>query len=312
MHAATMRPRGPRDNRWIGHLIAAKVASMDLNQLALFARVAAAGSFSDAARALAIDRAQVSRGIAALERDLGVRLFVRTTRSVRPTAEGEALARQITGPLGELERAASAVPAAHAIPAGVVTVTAPLEIGRALIAPLLPRFRARYPAVRLVLELTDQVVAVSRGVDLALRVGRGGAGSQVVRRLRSLSAGLFASPAYLARRGPVASAAALADHEVMWPMVRGVRAFAPAARPRPPSIACGDFGTLAELAEAGAGIALLPTFVAERAVARGALVRVAPEVTLASAPLYLISARVGELPSRVRALRDLLIAELAG
>ncbi|MBK9036586.1 MAG: hypothetical protein IPL61_35940 [Myxococcales bacterium] len=95
-------------------------------------------------------------------------------------------------------------------------------------------------------------------------------------------------------------------------MVRGVRTFAPAGRPRPPSIACADFTTLAELACADGGIALLPTFVAARPVARGDLVRVVPGYALASAPLYLVSAPVAQLPARVRALRDMLAAKLAG
>lgn len=285
---------------------------MDLNHLAVFARVAGAGSFSVAARELGVDRTRVSRVIGALERDLGARLFVRTTRSVRPTAEGEALARQVAAPLAELERAAGAVPAAHAIPAGTVRLTTTPELARALVAPLLPGFRARYPAVRVALELSDQLVPFTRGVDLALRLGRPGAGGLVARRLRALTAGFFASPAYLARRGTPRSAAEFADHEVMWPDARGHKSFAPTSRPGPPSIACADFGTLAELAAAGAGIALLPTFVAARSLARGELVRGVPEYALASAPLYLVSAPIAQLPARVRALRDLLLAELPG
>ena len=285
---------------------------MDLNHLQAFVRVVQAGSFTGAARALGVDRTRISRIIGALERDLGVRLFVRTTRTVRVTVEGDALARRVAAPLGELEGAVAAAPAAATIPRGEVTLTTTLEIGRTLVAPLLPRFRARYPAVQVRLELTDQLVTFTRGIDLALRLGRPGAGSLVARRLRALAAGFFASPAYLAQRGAPAAAAELAAHEVMWPVVRGVRSFAPPGRPGTPSIACGDFATLAELAIAGAGIALLPTFVAARAVGRGELVRVLPGYALASAPLYLVSAPVAQLPARVRALRDVLAAELAG
>lgn len=283
---------------------------MDLNHVRTFAHVAQAGSFAEAARALGVDRTRVSRVIGDLERALGVRLFVRTTRRVRPTVEGEALARQVAAPLGQLEAALAATPAARSIASGTVTLTTTPELARALVAPLLPGFRARYPAVQVALELSDELVPFTRGVDLALRLGRPGGAGLVARKLRALTAGFFASPGYLARRGTPRTAADFAAHELMWPVVRGHKSFAPATRPRPPAIACADFGTLAELACAGAGIALLPTFVAARPVARGELVRVVPEYALASAPLYLVSAPPAQLPARVRALRDLLLAEL--
>lgn len=286
--------------------------AMDLNHLQVFQRVAQTQSFSRAALALDLDRARVSRVIAALERELGVRLFVRTTRSVRPTPEGDALARRIASPLGELEGAVAAVPARRAIPSGEVTLTATVDVGRTLVAPRLARFRSRCPAVRVRLVLSDELIGFTRGIDLALRLGRAGGQSLVARKLRRLDTGLYAAPGYLERRGTPARLDELAGHEGLWPMVRGQRSFASGARPPPPAIACADFGTLAELACAGGGIAVLPTFVADRHVARGELVRVLAEVTLGSAPLYLVSAPRSHLAARVVALRDFLVEELAG
>lgn len=284
---------------------------MDLDRLQVFQRVAQAGSFVAAARALRLDRARVSRVVAALEADLGVRLFVRTTRKVAMTREGLALHQRITAPLGELERAVAAVPDQRAIPTGEVAVTATMDVGRVLLAPLIPAFRARYPAVTLRLVLADEVVPLTDDVDLALRVGRPGATSVVARRLRALDAGFFAAPAYLARRGTPHEVRDLAGHDGLWPVSRGRHAFTPASPPPPPAVACADFGALAELACAGGGVALLPTFVAARHVARGELIRVVPAVTLGGAPLYLVSAPVAHLPARVRAVRDYLAAALA-
>lgn len=293
------------------HTIAAILTSMNLNHLQVFQRVVQARSFAVAARALRVDRTRVSRVIGALERDLGVRLFVRTTRSVAPTPEGQALARRIAGPLGELEGAVAAVPAARAIPTGEVTLTATADAARALLAPLLPRFRSQCPAVRLRLELSDEVVPFTRGIDLALRVGRPGAGSLVARKLRNLEAGFFAAPSYLAARGAPHQVPDLAAHDGLWPMVRGTRSFAPGAPPPPPAIACADFGALAALAVHGAGVALVPIFVAAPHVARGELVRVVPGFAVGGAPLYLVSGPPAQLPARVTALRDFLIEALA-
>lgn len=283
---------------------------MDLNQLRVFQQVAQTGSFARAAQALRMDRTRVSRVISALEQALGARLLQRTTRSVQLTAEGEALLRQIAGPLHALEHAAAAVPAQRVVLSGEVALTATADLGRALVAPLLPRFRARHPAVTVRLVLTDELLGPERGVDLALRLGRPGGQRAVARKLRRVEAGFFAAPTYLERRPAPRELAELAAHERLWPVVRGKRSFASGRPPPTPSIACNDFGTLAELACAGGGVALLPTFLASRHLSRGELVRVLPTVALRSAPLYLVSAPPAELPARVQALRQLLLQEL--
>jgi DNA-binding transcriptional LysR family regulator len=177
------------------------------------------------------------------------------------------------------------------------------------VAPSLVRFRARYPAVRVRVELASGLVDLTRdGVDLALRVGRPGGASLIARRLGALTSGFFASPAYLKRRGAPTRPEHLADHEGLWPApARGRRAFTPGSRPPAPAVSCEDFGLLAELARAGGGVALLPTFLAARDVASGSLVRVLPEVALGDAPLYLVSRPQRPLPPRVAALRAFLI-----
>lgn len=283
---------------------------MDLNQLRVFQQVAQSASFARAAGTLRMDRTRVSRVIAALEASLGTRLLLRTTRRVQLTAEGEALLRQIAGPLHALEHAAAAVPAQRVVLSGEVSLTATADVGRTLVAPLLPQFRARHPAVSVRLVLTDELLGPDHGVDLALRLGRPGGQSVVARKLRRLEAGFYAAPSYTARRSEPRSTADLAEHERLWPVVRGKRSFAAGRPPPPPTVACNDFGTLAELACAGAGVALLPTFLAARHLARGELVRVLPTVAMRTAPLYLVSAPPAQLAARVMALRTLLLEEL--
>jgi DNA-binding transcriptional LysR family regulator len=150
-----------------------------------------------------------------------------------------------------------------------------------------------------------------QGVDLALRVGRPGGGSLVARRLGELEAAFFAAPAYLQRRGTPQKLEQLSAHDGLWPAPpKGQRSFAPGEQQPAAAIECADFGLLAEVAKAGGGIALLPTFLAAREVASGALVRVLPAVALGGAPLYLVSRPLRPLPARVAALRGYLLEAL--
>jgi DNA-binding transcriptional LysR family regulator len=282
---------------------------MDLNQLTVFQAVAESQSFTKAAGRLGLDKSRVSRALRALEETLGTPLLARTTRSVRLTAEGEALLRQVAPLLSGLRAAVEGAPAKASLPTGEVTLTAPPDVGRALLAPVLARFRVRHPGVRVRAVLTyERVDLLEKGVDLALRVGRPGAGSFVARKLMDLEAGFFASPRYLERRGIPAAPADLAHHECLWPAPpRGRGPFGGGGKQPPASaVECSDFGFLAELSRAGGGVALLPTFLAAQDVALGSLVRVLPGTAFRDAPLFLVSRPGRPVPTRVQVLKDFL------
>ncbi len=283
---------------------------MDLNHLAVFQAVAETQSFTKAAGRLGLDKSRVSRALRALEDSLGTTLLARTTRTVRLTAEGEALLRQVAPLLSGLRAAMAGAPDKPALPTGEVTLTAPPEVGRALLAPVLARFRVRHPLVRVRAVLTYEVVdLLEKGVDLALRVGRPGAGTFVARKLMDLEAGFFASPRYLERRSEPSTLADLERHECLWPPPPRGRGPFGVGRGRPPpaaSVECSDFGFLAELARSGGGIALLPTFVAAQDVALGSLVRVLPGIAFRDAPLFLVSRPGTTVPPRVQVFKDFL------
>lgn len=286
---------------------------MPLEGLQIFQAVAQARSFTKAGERLGLDKSRVSRVVSALEASLGQALLVRSTRSVTLTPEGEALFQKLSPLLAGLQAALAALPDASEVPSGEVSITTTADLGRALLAPALASFRQRYPAVRVRVVLDERVVELmSQGVDLALRVGHPGAGSFRARKVAALSAGFFASPGYLERRGTPQTLAALAAHDGLWPAVRrGQRSFAPGGPAPVAAVQCDDFSMLATLASLGAGVALLPTFVAARLVASGALVRVLPAVSFSNAPLYLVSRPVKPVPARVRALADWLAQHLA-
>lgn len=288
------------------------MTTISLEALQAFYAVAQAQSFTRAAARLGQDKSRVSRTVRALEASLAVVLLARSTRSVRLTPAGEALFRRIAPLLAGLEEAVAAVPDRASIPSGEVVVATTPDIGRALLAPALTSFRARYPSVSVRVELAHELAdLMGEGIDLALRVGRPGPGSVIARKLGELEAAFFAAPAYLERRGEPNSVDALADHEGLWPVPRpGQRTFSVGKTPPRPAVQCADFGLLAELARSGAGIAVLPKFLAARDLATGALVRVLPRVSLGGAPLYLVSRPLKPLPPRVAALRTHLLAAI--
>lgn len=287
---------------------------MDLNPLVAFQAVAEAASFTAAGRRLGLDKSRVSRVVRALEDRVGAALFVRSTRSVRLTPEGERLLGEVGPHLASLLRALASASDRATPAAGEVVVTAPPDLGRALLAPALATFRLRFPAVTVRVVLGHEVLDLATaGVDLALRVGRPGPGSHVARKVGAVEAGFFAAPAYLARRGTPRGRADLAAHDGLWPVPpRGHRAFGagPGQPPPPPSVACADFALLAAVARAGGGVALLPTFLAAEDVASGRLLRVLPGERLTEAPLYLVTRPERPLAPRVAALRAHLVEAL--
>lgn len=283
---------------------------MNLNHLALIVAVAEHGSLRRAAQAVGTDPGNLSRAIRACERDLGVVLFTRAARRVTPTAAGAAFVASIGAPLASLEAAATRLHDRAAEPRGLVTLTAPPDLGPTLLAPAIAEFRRLHPDVRVRLVLDVALLEVGTAADLAVRAGPGGPGRLRARRLGDVRAGFFAAPRYLARRGVPNSPADLATHDGLWPARPRRRSFADAAHPPPPTIDCDDFATLLALAKAGAGVAVLPLHLAAAELGDGALVRVLPQLTLPGAPLRLVTAPERPLPPRVAALRDFLVARL--
>lgn len=286
------------------------MTTVSLDAVRVFQAVAQEQSFTRAARKLQLDKSQVSRTVRALEAQMGLVLLARSTRAVKPTAEGAALLAKIAPHIAEIESAVVSTPEKASTPSGEVAITTTPDLGRALLAPLLVRFRARFAAVRVRVTLTHEVMDLMRdGVDLALRIGRPGGDALIARKLGDLSAGFFAAPSYLKRRGAPRAVTDLAHHDGLWPQPeKGQRTFS-ALAPRAAAIECADFTLLADCARMGGGVALLPLVLAAPDVANGALVRVLPELSLGGAPLYLVSRPLKPLPARVQALRTFLLEE---
>ena len=293
-----------------------------LKALEIFTSVAQRKSFAGAAAALELANSVVTRAVQDLEASLGVPLLRRTTRRVTLTAEGEdVLARAQTLLRGYDELlATSSISAAE--PAGGIKLSVPVFYGTRHLAPALATFMAKYPKVSLDVQLTDaHQDLVQEGVDLTVRITRDLQESLIARQIGEVPVGLHASPAYLVRKGRPEDPSELIHHQCLtydgsgrmahWSLshqASGARVDVPAR---------GVFNSnngevLAAMAARGAGIALLPKFMAQEALARGELVRVLDEWQTRPLGVYLAYSSRRNQPLRVRLLIDHLLQALAG
>ena len=176
----------------------------DLNDMLFFAEVVDRGGFAAAGRALNVPKSKLSRRVAELEERLGVRLLHRTTRKLSLTAAGEVYHRHCVAMREQAEAADEAVAQVRTEPRGTVRVTCPVTLAQTTIGPVLPRFLAAHPQVRIDMQVTNRVIdLVQEGVDVALRVraNLADSGSLVVKRLGPTCGVLVASPQLLQRFG---------------------------------------------------------------------------------------------------------------
>ena len=187
-----------------------------LVQMRLLIATVKGGSFSEAARRLDLTPSAVSRQVAALEDDLGVRLFTRTTRRINLTEAGEAYFERAVRIVNEVDETRDAVQASVVRPRGVLRVTAPVVYGRLHVGPLVPEFLALYPEIRLELLLRDSMLdLLEDGIDVAVRVAALPDASLIARRIAPVERVICASPEYLTRRGMPTTPEELADHDCL-------------------------------------------------------------------------------------------------
>lgn len=287
---------------------------MDLNELLIFARVAQAGSFSAAARALGLPKSTVSRKVAVLEERLGARLLQRTTRRVSLTDAGRAYQQHCARILAAVEEGERAVSHMQEAPRGLLRVTAPVTF--AYLWPILAEYLERHPAVQADLVHTDRRVdLVEEGFDVAIRAGHLADSSLIARRLGTEWRVAVASPAYLQRHGAPAQPAALADHDGIafgaerthWRLERGPQRV---AIPMAPRLVVNDFHGLREAALAGLGIALIPVHVASDDLRAGRLQRVLPDWRSPQTPIHAVYPSNRFLAPKVAAFLDLLLERM--
>lgn len=286
-----------------------------------FVATAEAGSVRGGARLLGVTPSAVSKAIARLEGELGLRLLDRTARRVRLTDEGQDIARLYREATARALAARDLAIEAHRRPQGTLRVSAPVALGQLVLVPALPRLTGRYPDLKIELNLTDRRVSFAEDrVEVALRIGdRGPPGAARARRVATTRWITAASPAYLARRGTPHTPRELAGHDCL-------RFVSPSGRPfewtflDPRSgrartarvdgrLSADDGNALVAAAVAGLGVIQAIDFMVESELAGGALLEVLADHAAPGPPVYLLTAPGHGRSPRVRAFAD-LAAEL--
>lgn len=289
-----------------------------LANLESFVRSAETGSFSAAARRLALTPAAVSRNVALLERNLGVRLFQRSTRKLTLTAAGERFLVEIGGNLDALQAAIASVSNDRSEPAGVLKVSMAPTFGITYVMPLLPAFLTRYPMIRPDWHFENrQVDLIGEGYDAALGGGFDLAPGVVSRTLAPAHLVAVASPAYMAGRVPPTDPGDLAGldgivmrsgrtgrvhHRTMRNTVGGEML----AR-LGETMMVNDPAAIREAAILGLGVALLAVSDVLSSIERGELVRLLPRWYADAGAISIYYATRALLPAKTRVFVDFVV-----
>ncbi len=288
-----------------------------LSGIGVVAAVVEAGSFVRAAEALGLTQPGVSRAVARLEARLGVRLFDRTTRSVKLTDEGRRFYEHVGPLLAGIEEAAAQAAGSSATVRGRLRVNVDPFFSRLVLAAQLGAFLARYPELSLELVTREHIGdLVAEGFDVAVRFGEAPSSSLVARKLIETRILTVAAPAYLDRHGRPRRPAELARHACIqfrnpltgqpfdWEFRRGRRIVPVKTAGR---LLLSDVGTMLGACVAGAGIAQVMALGVEELLEQGRLIELFPDWPGETFPLYALHPSRHHQAAKVRAFVDFML-----
>ncbi|MGD0723142.1 MAG: LysR family transcriptional regulator [Roseiarcus sp.] len=293
---------------------------ISLENVRIFMRAVETGSFSAAGRKLRLSPSVVSYRIQLLEDHLNSRLLTRTTRSMSLTEAGRVFFDRCLEVVEAVERAEASVAAeGGAAPRGHLHVTAPLGLGRRVVAPMLARYRALQPQTDVRLRLSDHLLdLVQEGVDVAVRIARMEDSSFTLRKIADVRRVLCAAPGYLERRGAPRAPQDLAAHDCLLLRFPGSQQFrwtldcageavtVPVAGP----LDADDGDVLTQWALDGLGIVLKPLFEIAPLIADGRLVEVLAEAPPLPVTLGVLYPSRRMLPPRTKSFIELCVEEM--
>lgn len=284
----------------------------DLPALVAFAHIVSAGSLSAAARDMDLPLSVISKRLAHLEKSLGVRLIQRTTRRQSLTEEGALFHARVVRILDEVEQAEALLTSRREDVSGLLRVTAPGQLGRQRLAPIIVEFQQLHPDLVVQLDLSDAVLDLyDSGHDVAIRFGSLPDSSLVARSLAPSFRVLCASPAYLARHGVPAHPADLTRHRCIlignqrradWRFDDDEQTTVRVSG----ALITNDGEAAHRLALEGAGIAVKSIWDVGDDIVEGRLCRVLPMHSISAAPLHAIYPHAQHLAPRVRVFVDFL------
>jgi LysR family transcriptional regulator for bpeEF and oprC len=288
----------------------------NLGDLGAFVRLADSGSFKATAQQLDISSPAVSKAIARLERNLGVKLFHRTTRSVSLTNDGQAFLERCRRILDDIQEAEEVVTSRRLALRGRLRVQMPLAFGRLVVLPAMSGFLEKHPDLTMDVDLSDRVVDFAdEGLDLAVRIGEIPDSRVIARKIYDIRFVTCASPEYLAKHGTPRKPEDLEHHHCLaywmpqlgrhrdWPFAhQGVR-FSMQLAGR---LNVNNSEALVDAAVKGEGIVSVATFLAADAVKAGKLKVVMPDFVTLGPTVSAVYLPNRHLAARVRAFLDFL------
>lgn len=285
---------------------------MDIKNLLVFVRVVQTGSFTKASRALGMPKSTVSRQVADLERELGIPLLKRTTRNLKITDVGQIYYEHGLSIATEIEKAEAMVSNLQSIPQGTLKITAAPDLANRFLPKLISQFTRSNPKVKVDLILTERVVdIIGEGFDLAIRIGELKDSTLIARKIGTVEGYLYASPAYIKKFGEPAQCADLKKHEcILFRNSEGKDKWS-FTGPRSEKsvevtgkISTNDMGLVKEFALTGAGIAILPYYLAQEEVKAGKLKPILKEWVALTQPVHVVYPGSRYLLPKVRAFLD--------
>jgi len=297
-----------------------KSKGQDMQGLVLFSHINRLGSLSAAAQLLGISRSSVSKQLAALEREIGSRLFNRTTRKIVLTEVG----RRVLQEAHKVELALQTVNHIsedfQSVIAGDLNVTCASAQGRMHLVPLITKFLARYPEINVNLQLEDRVVdMVAENLDISIRIGYLPDSTLIARKLGDLSGVLCASPEYLSNAPPLQTPADLLHHRCLFyrNAKLGMNSWSFISDEGEESVtvsgplSINDPGALISAALAHAGVLLIDKGLLGDTMQDGRLIPVLTSYqSIGTLPMYIVYPEREFIPAKTRALVDFLLEEM--
>lgn len=292
---------------------------LDLNALMLFHEVVKAGSLTAACERLNVPRSTLSRRLLQLEKDMGTLLLKRSTRKLAPTDLGLSVHEHCA----RIESEAAAIQQKTArIRTGLqgsLRVAMPIEFGTAWLGKAISDFAVQYPEMAIEVDVSGRVVdLIDESVDIAITFGQPKPSRMTLRRLGSLTSGIYASPAYIERCGLPSSLDGIASHDCVVTDIQlreGIWRFRSSSGKRDIGVKgrlrVNSIRLARELVVGGAGLGLLPDMMCTGHVQSGALVRVLPSWRSPALPVVALILSRTSVPKKTRIFLDFVAEQLA-
>ena len=292
---------------------------LDLNALMMFHEVVKAGSLSAACDRLNVPRSTLSRRLIQLEKEMGTLLLKRSTRKLAPTDLGQGIHEHCARIEAEALAIQQKTSRIRSGLQGSLRVAMPIEFGTAWLGKAISEFAVKYPEMAVEVDVSGRVVdLIDESVDIAITFGQPKPSRMTLRRLGSVSSGIYASPAYIERHGLPGSLDAIASHDCVVTDIQlreGIWQFRSSSGKRNVTIRSrlrvNSIRLARELVVGGAGMGLLPDMMCAAYVQSGALVRVLPSWRSPSLPVVALFLSRTSVPKKTRIFLDFVAEHLA-